>query len=157
MAFAWSLGHGGKGSRFGGGPSVVLGRAYGLTMPAPRPCVEHRCPAYAVPGKSRCATHEARHEAKRRADPGVTGRRGTSPEWRRARGLCLYRFKHTCQGCGRTLPQIVALDGKLEVHHKDGDSNNNAQGNLEPLCTLGCHRHAGRLLRESGRPDLPGR
>jgi hypothetical protein len=113
----------------------------------PRPCIEHGCTAYAVPGKARCTTHYAQFEATRRADPHLTGRRGSTPEWRRARGLALWRFKRTCQDCHRTQGQIEALKGKLEVHHIDGDPSNNAQGNLLPLCSLGCHQRAQAKLR----------
>ncbi len=107
-------------------------------MTIPRPCIHRRCPEYSVPGGSRCATHLAEFEAKRRADPELTGRRGTSPEWRRARGLSLWRHGNCCLDCGDPLAAIQARGDKLEVDHVDGDANNNRQSNLEPRCTP-CH------------------
>jgi 5-methylcytosine-specific restriction endonuclease McrA len=116
-----------------------------------RPCMgvslDDRCPEYALAHESRCSDCKARFEAKRRADPNVTGRRGTTAEWRRARGLKLWRQKqklghNACQKCRRT-------DWSLEVHHADGDSSNNAQKNLVILCSV-CHREATAELAQNG-------
>jgi 5-methylcytosine-specific restriction endonuclease McrA len=104
-----------------------------------KPCLVHRCTGYAPKGRSRCPTHEAEFEAARRANPDLTGRRGTSPEWRRARGLSLWRHKHTCQKCGVTQAVLKSRRESLEVHHVDGDASNNRQSNLLPLCPS-CHR-----------------
>ena len=93
-----------------------------------------RCPEYALPGKSRCRKHHAEFEAARRANPNLTGRRGTNAAWRRARGLALYIAKNKCRRCGKT--------SDLEVHHKDKDSTNNEQSNLRVLCG-NCHRIEG--------------
>ncbi|MBA3546069.1 MAG: HNH endonuclease [Nannocystis sp.] len=114
-----------------------------MAMKLERPCLTSRCPEYAVPGESRCQEHQAEWEAQRRADPNLTGRRGTTAEWRRARGLSLWRHKRTCQDCGLTEAQLRLVNGRLEVHHVDGDATNNRQSNLVPLCSLGCHRRAG--------------
>jgi 5-methylcytosine-specific restriction endonuclease McrA len=113
---------------------------------ATRPCIEHRCPNYALPGKSRCEQHHTEFEARRRADPDLTGRRGTDPAWRRARLGCLARHRYTCQRCGRTKVELARLDKRLHVHHKDGDATNHDQANLEPLCDAGCHQQAQREL-----------
>jgi hypothetical protein len=87
----------------------------------------------------RCPLHKAEHEAGRRADSSVTGRRGTSPEWRRARGLALWLATKTCQDCGLTEDEVKRLGGHLEVDHLDGDPLNNGQGNLRVRCDS-CHR-----------------
>jgi hypothetical protein len=113
---------------------------------ATRPCIERRCPRYAKPGGSRCEEHESEFERRRRADPMLTGRRGTSAEWARARGLALWRARYTCQGCRRTKREVQRLGGRLEVHHRDGDATNNRQGNLAVLCSLGCHRRADKSV-----------
>jgi hypothetical protein len=66
----------------------------------------------------------------------LTGRRGTSKEWRRARGLSLWRHNHRCLECGAEA---------TEVHHVDGDASNHRQSNLRPLCHA-CHREAHRRI-----------
>jgi 5-methylcytosine-specific restriction endonuclease McrA len=104
----------------------------------PIPCSVHRCPNHALPGLSRCETHEQAFEAQRRLDPTVTGRRGTDAAWARARGLALYRFGYRCADCHRHKDD---LDKSLEVHHVDGDPTNHRQGNLRVLCP-DCHRLA---------------
>jgi hypothetical protein len=37
----------------------------------PKPCLEHRCPRYAEPGKSRCSEHQAEALKKRDLSPGT--------------------------------------------------------------------------------------
>jgi 5-methylcytosine-specific restriction endonuclease McrA len=76
------------------------------------------------------------HEASRRADPYVTGRRGTTTRWRELRKLVMRRDGFACKDCGRR-------DVQLEVHHVDGDARNDQVGNLVTLCS-DCHsgRHA---------------
>jgi 5-methylcytosine-specific restriction endonuclease McrA len=89
-----------------------------------RPCLGHpgkpRCPKYALKGQSRC---EGCLQAIR---PLLTGARGTSPEWSRARKKALERDKHRCRICESTL--------ELEVHHLDRDARNNDLMNLVTLC-----------------------
>jgi 5-methylcytosine-specific restriction endonuclease McrA len=108
-----------------------------------RPCIVHRCPEYAVPGESRCEGHRTKFEAERRANPALTGRRGTDAEWRRARGLKLWRQR---KECGQNECEKCAARGALQVHHVDGDAKNHSQSNLMVLCES-CHR------RESNRPE----
>jgi 5-methylcytosine-specific restriction endonuclease McrA len=102
-----------------------------------RSCIEPRCPGYTH--GTRCEKHQAEFEKARRADPSKTGRRGTSAGWRRARGLSLWRHDYTCQRCGKQKATLDRLGKKLEVHHVDGDSSNDRQSNLRPLCE-DCHR-----------------
>jgi 5-methylcytosine-specific restriction endonuclease McrA len=118
--------------------SVVTGVSV-YRRKVPIPCSRHGCPRYAQPGKSRCEQHEVEFEQRRRADPSLTGRRGTDPAWARARGLALHRFGRTCQRCFRKEARLHELGLKLEVHHVDGDATNHRQGNLLPLCET-CHR-----------------
>lgn len=108
---------------------------------APVPCVRHRCPEYALPGKSRCRVHEAEFEAERRADPHLTGRRGTAGTWRHDRKQALQRERFRCQRCGRTQVELDELgEGEsLEVHHVDGDPAHNHPSNLRVLCP-DCHK-----------------
>jgi 5-methylcytosine-specific restriction endonuclease McrA len=115
-----------------------------------RGCIERLpdgrgCPRYAVPGRSRCAEHEAAHEAARRRDPSLTGRRGSTGEQRRARHVALQRDRYRCRQCGRTARELRRGEA-LEVHHVDGDARNNAPHNLRTLCTS-CHRAASAALR----------
>ena len=46
----------------------------------------------------------------------------------RRRILDAYGWRCDCCGCA----------GRLELHHRDGDRNNNAANNLQPLCRP-CH------------------
>jgi len=113
------------------------------------------CPRYALPGRSRCAEHEAAHEAARRRDPFVTGRRGSTPEQRHARSAALARDRHRCRDCGRTARQLRRGEA-LEVHHVDGDARNDAPHNLRTLCTS-CHRAASAALRIAATHATRGR
>jgi 5-methylcytosine-specific restriction endonuclease McrA len=104
-----------------------------------RPCIEFRCPEYTL--ATRCEKHQAEFEAKRRANPSLTGRRGTTADWRRARGLALWRAGYRCRDCGISQKELEAQGKSLEVHHVDGDAHNDRQSNLRPLCPP-CHRAA---------------
>jgi 5-methylcytosine-specific restriction protein A len=126
-----------------GGSSVVLG-PYGEVVRKPiRPCIEPRCPEYTH--ETRCEKHKAEFEKARRANPQLTGRRGSSATWRRARGLSLWRHGHRCQHCGLSKAELLTQGLKLEVHHVDGDARNDRQSNLLPLCET-CHRVEQRNL-----------
>src|SRR5688572_26826123 len=94
-----------------------------------RPCLHHRCPEYAEPGKSYCDGHA--HEA-------VQGRTspGTTPAWRRARGAALERAGYRCEKCGRTEEQARAAGTHLEVHHVDGRGVGAQQHDLDQLRVL---------------------
>jgi 5-methylcytosine-specific restriction endonuclease McrA len=120
-----------------------------------RPCIERRCTEYTE--GTRCERHQAEWEARRRADPSVTGRRGTSGAWRRARAAALRRDENTCQGCGLDAAEVALRDGHLEVHHLDGNAMHNALENLLTLCTLGCHGEAERINRERRRRSYASR
>jgi 5-methylcytosine-specific restriction protein A len=102
-----------------------------------RPCLVHRCPEYAEPGKSYCQAH-----LYGRAERGQTGARGTSAEWRKLRKTAKQKARFRCQECGRR----ETANRRLEVHHADGDATNNAPENLQALC-VSCHkdRHRSRL------------
>jgi len=125
-----------------------------------RGCIERvangrRCPRYALPGRSRCAEHEAAHEAARRRDPSLTGRRGSTPEQRRARRAALARDRYRCRDCGRSARELRRGEA-LEVHHVDGDARNGAPHNLRTLCTS-CHRAAQAALRIAAAHVTGGR
>jgi 5-methylcytosine-specific restriction endonuclease McrA len=126
-------------------------------MTALRPCLgfqtagepRHRCPEYALPGESRCEACKALFEAWRRTQPHLTGRRGTSSEWRRLRGLAIHRARHRCQRCGKHEER-----SGLEVHHVDGDSENNRLSNLRALCP-DCHKIEQKETDERARKPRP--
>ena len=50
------------------------------------------------------------------------------------------RESHRCQNCG--------ADGRLEVHHRDGDPFNNHPMNLIALCYR-CHKRVHRMQRHA--------
>lgn len=119
-----------------------------------KPClgsVENpRCPAYAEPGKSRCAEHHREWERQRKAS-GATGRRGTTREWSKARLASLAAHHWRCVGCKRHISEIKAMGGKLHVHHINGDAKDHDLANLEPRCSLpggGCHEAEHRAQRQ---------
>ena len=93
----------------------------------PRPCIEPGCPYYAIGDRARCR----KHDRERRKDGTLTGARGTSREWERARREALRRSDRRCSRCYAVWP--------LDVHHMDGDPFNHDQANLEVLCQT-CHR-----------------
>jgi hypothetical protein len=103
-----------------------------------------RCPNYALEGESRCQDCKTKFEAARRANPHLTGRRGTTRGWRRLRGLAIHNAKHRCQRCGLHEDVLHAGGRWLEGHHKDGNANNNRLSNIEVLCNDPCHKEAQR-------------
>jgi DNA-directed RNA polymerase subunit RPC12/RpoP len=122
-------------------------------MKPPKPCIERLpggvgCPAYAIPGKSRCEAHQREALAKRDLLP------GTTPEWRQARKLALKRTGYRCERCGKTDAESRAEGkGGLHVHHVDGRgvrAQEHDQALLEVRCPS-CHR---RTLRKKTRPTL---
>ncbi len=114
-----------------------------------RPCGEQRCPAFAEPGRSRCAAHqrqEWREQNQRR--PGWLRAFYDSPQWRalRAAHLELHPACEDCATAGRavqanqvdhTLPLRVRPDLALEA------------SNLRSLCK-GCHSSKTLLDRHRG-------
>ena len=92
----------------------------------PRPCIESGCPAYAIPKRARCQVHDL----ARRRDGTLTGARGTSREWAKARKLAWTRGRGLCAACGEPADA---------VHHKDENPFNHGQDNLELRCDS-CHR-----------------
>jgi 5-methylcytosine-specific restriction endonuclease McrA len=67
-------------------------------------------------------------------------KRTPTGDWGRLRRQVLARDRHTCQMCRTTAAQLEAQGEYLEVHHRDGDSNNNDLSNLQALCRVPCHR-----------------
>ena len=97
-----------------------------------KPCAQVGCPNKAIPGKSRCEQHQIHN---RQADENRENsyQRGYTRHWRKVRAEVL-KQEPLCRRC--------YSDGKLvaatEVHHTDGDNQNNDTSNLEPLCK-NCH------------------
>lgn len=91
---------------------------------------------------SRCRRHEKENLERRRADPDLTGRRATTPEWRRLRRAVNRRFHFACAECGSRGTALAPV----EVHHIDGNARNNVFENLITLCQE-CHRKAQAALR----------
>lgn len=106
-------------------------------MGAPIPCVEHRCPLYAEPGKSRCRTHHNLYERERQQ--WATGRRGSAGTTRADRRKTFARDHWKCVRCGKHRNEVTKLGGKLHCHHEDGNSRNDDPANLITLCEW-CHK-----------------
>jgi 5-methylcytosine-specific restriction endonuclease McrA len=101
-----------------------------------KPCLTPRCPNYTENG-GRCPSCRFKHRVARFAE-GLTGSRPDTPEIRRLRRRVIKRDGRKCVQCGsREL---------LEVHHRNGNANDNRQSNLVTLCR-GCHQEAQTLLR----------
>ena len=121
-------------------------------MPArsPHPCSRAGC---GVLTRVRyCETHqtawlESQQERKRRFDEtrGSPSERGYGPRWQRIRLVVLAR-EPLCRFC-KEAGRIVAAG---VVDHIDGDTNNNADENLRPLCKR-CHD------KRTGRDQAWGR
>ena len=70
--------------------------------------------------------------------------RGRCNQCHRARKVPWLRYrKDECEGCGYR-PYFI---GSLDVHHRDGDKNNNEPDNLETLCAT-CHREIHAILHD---------
>lgn len=70
----------------------------------------------------------------------------------------LVRANRSCELCGWNIPHTTSGVPPLEIHHKDGDSTNNVDTNLQVLCP-NCHalteNHRGRN-KKSGRVERRG-
>jgi 5-methylcytosine-specific restriction endonuclease McrA len=106
-----------------------------------RPCIERLpdgrgCPEYAIPGKSRCETHQRQALKEGRRSPGTTA------AWRKARKAALERAGRKCEKCGRTQDQARADGTWLEVHHVSGAgvrAKEHDPDDLQVLCRQPCH------------------
>lgn len=99
----------------------------GMRAKPPRPCLEHRCPEMALPGRSRCKDHDVN---------------GTTPAWRKARIAALKRARYTCEDCGRTEAEAKRDGTWLEVHHINGEgvrAKRHDLATLVVLCRKPCH------------------
>lgn len=108
-----------------------------------RPCVVHKCPSYAVPGKSRCDEHE-RERQRKGWEEGRTGSRGSRPGWRRLRARVWREQGERCKRCSKKVKRFI-------VHHRDGNALDDSRSNVEGLCEP-CAAEADRALR-SGHND----
>lgn len=107
-----------------------------------RPCIIRDCPE--LTDGTRCAEHQRQHERNRRTE-GRTGRRGSTPQWRRMREFVIANYNRKCAECGTS-----ELEGaRLEVDHVDGNPENSTVSNLRPLCE-NCHREK---TREQAKRD----
>ncbi len=97
-------------------------------MPAtpPKPCSRPGCPHKAQPGSSLCHAHRKQIKAQYEQERLSSSERGYSGHWRiiRARKL---RACPVCEWPGCKRPAEM-------VHHRDGDSRNNASVNLMSIC-----------------------
>jgi predicted HNH restriction endonuclease len=69
---------------------------------------------------------------------------GNSNEWQRIRAKVLALHGKRCAGCGITQATLRAQGRYMDVHHIDGNSENNSLTNLEPRCP-DCHEKGGTL------------
>ena len=77
---------------------------------------------------------------------GISQRKEKYPITRKyARKIAYKMLPHKCAECGNIW--------KLEVHHKDKNTRNNAVENLEILCTL-CHKHLRHKVSEKTRKKM---
>ena len=104
-----------------------------MPLAAPRPCTYPGCRALVARG--RCEAH---------AYPDIAEDRPKyhTAYWRSVRAAQLRR-KPFCERCLETGAAIPAQD----VHHRDGNSDNDAEENLESLCHS-CH--SSHTAREHG-------
>ena len=101
-------------------------------MKAPRPCNKPGCGRIATEG-GYCNEHKSYRDEHDRLYRGNASDRGYDANWSavRARYLRLHPFCDICLKANRV--QEAEL-----VHHKDQDSRNNADDNLQSLCRK-CH------------------
>lgn len=132
-----------------------------MPVAAPRPCRKPGCPRLSRAAHGYCEEHahiaQAKaEEAQRRRQAsdrrGSAQSRGYDANWQRVRKAKLASVKGLCEECQR--------EGKLRpaqvVHHRDEDSRNNAQSNLEALCRDHHEMRHGRLRGAGGRVNLCG-
>jgi len=95
-------------------------------------CHVARCPEL-IPRGGQCPHHGSRKRRDGERGPGSTGERGYGHSYQKARA---YKVATTplCERCARQGRTVLVQ----QVHHKDGDTSNNAWENLESLCTA-CH------------------
>lgn len=68
----------------------------------------------------------------------LDGRKGKYGIANYVRRYMLDKADHRCEKCGWNEVNPVTGKSPLEVHHKDGDYQNNSEDNLEVLCP-NCH------------------
>jgi 5-methylcytosine-specific restriction endonuclease McrA len=127
----------------------------------PRPCAfrfpdRRGCPSYAEPGKSYCAEHQ-RENWRTQRKRGT--KRSAGGEWAALRAAVLERDHHRCQLCAKTEQELRDEGNVLEVHHRDGDHENNDLSNLQALCRTPCHRQIAQPAARRARLEAtrPGR
>jgi len=114
---------------------------------APHPCPTPGCPELVKSGRcNRHAASLARAHDERR---GSSSERGYDAKWRRIRARAL-RLEPLCRFCFA----VGRITAAREVDHIDGDSSNNADVNLRPLCKP-CHSR--RTMRDQVRGSQGGR
>lgn len=103
-------------------------------MPTPpKPCLEHRCPEYAVPGGARCKAHGGN------ATP--SGKITQTHRWRKLRHELIAERPWVCD----TRRQPIADESLIEVHHVKPVSRGGAPfdpANLVLTCRP-CNRQQG--------------
>lgn len=107
---------------------------------APKRCGSHPCPAYATPGKTYCATHQA--ERMRRAAPSPSSRAGDDPAERERRAAAVSAWVNdngwVCPGYRRD-PHV---SHDLTAAHATAVAAGGTRSPLTVLCR-GCNSRQG--------------
>lgn len=108
-----------------------------------KPCSKPGCPRLTDGG--RCEQHKKQAEKEYEQSRGTAAERGYDATWARVR-LMKMNADPLCERCllnGRDVAAIL-------VHHKDRNSMNNREDNLESLCR-DCHDEEHKQERWQGR------
>ncbi len=105
------------------------------------PCSYPGCPG--LTNECFCPAHTKAETRRYEQERGSAASRGYGARWRRIRIMVLAE-EPLCRECAKQ----GRVEAAMDVHHLDGNVQNMAQENLEPLCHE-CHSR--RTVEENGR------